>query len=93
MAAFIPEILQALESVPGDPDTLARVRDLVSSFLPRARVARRVQVAARMLREGTKRRDTAFALQERFGVSRKTSYRYLEAALCQNRPPSDTTQA
>lgn len=92
--ACVEKLLAALDTLTGDLDTLEKVRDMVAGFLPAAsKKARRVRIAARMLRAGAKRRDAAFALQKRFGISRKTSYRDLHAALCQNRPPSDTTQA
>jgi len=94
MGSPVPEILKALDTITGDQDTLDRVRELLARFAaPATQKAQRVRVAAAMLRSGTSRRDAAFALRERYGVSRKTSYRDLEAVLCQNRPPSDTTRA
>lgn len=82
MSASIPEILSALDTLPGDPDTLARVRSVVVSFGNRStRKSERLRVALAMLSIGTPRRDANTALKLRFGVSRRTAERDVNEAL------------
>ena len=94
MAVSVLQLLQALDTLTGDHATLERVRDLVANFLPAAsKKSRRVNVAMAMHKADAKRRDMAFALRDRFGVSMATAYRDIDAALSQNRPPCEKTRA
>jgi hypothetical protein len=48
---------------------------------PQAELAERVNVACSLLKEGSSRDETLSAIMDRFGVSRRQAYRYIEEAL------------
>jgi hypothetical protein len=48
---------------------------------PQAELAERVNVACSLLKEGSSRDEALSAIMDRFGVSRRQAYRYIEEAL------------
>jgi DNA gyrase/topoisomerase IV subunit A len=58
----------------------ARIRHVL---LEEMRIHRQIDTATSMLRSGMPRSEAQVALRERFGISRRTAYRILDAALDQ----------
>ena len=48
---------------------------------PHAELAERVNVACSLLKEGSSRNETLSVIMDRFGVSRRQAYRYIEEAI------------
>ena len=73
------EAIQIIERAADDPRVAAKLLDFVLGH--EAAVRRyRVEVARRLVRDGMHRREAREVLQIRFGVSRRTAYRLLDAA-------------
>ena len=73
------EALAFLERAAASPRVAAGLLDLVLGHVVAVR-RYRVEVARRLVRDGMPRREAREVLQRRFGVSRRTAYRLLDAA-------------
>lgn len=91
----VHEILAVIRAEIGDPlfryNLLTELRtELRKSGIwhidRQAILAQRASVAAKLIGEGMKRPEVRQALQERFGVSRRTAYNLIDRALNDRRP-------